>query len=84
MKYCRYCAFCISGDAYYCTLKEKELSSSQVYKPTNCNDFDLSELGCVDTGRQYKPRKKKEKADNAEQMEFEEAEKALERMENHE
>lgn len=72
MKYCRYCSFCLSGNGYYCNWHEKELSSSQAYKPTNCNDFDLSELGCVDTGRQYKPRKKKEKADNAEQMEFEE------------
>ena len=55
MKYCRYCAFCVSGDCYYCTEHDKVLSN--ISKPTNCSDFVMSELGDVDTGKPYKPRK---------------------------
>ena len=51
MKYCRYCAFCINGDAYYCTDRDKVLKS--VDRPTNCPDFVMSELGDVDTGKNY-------------------------------
>ena len=54
MKYCRYCAFCINGDAYYCTDRDKVLN--RVDRPTNCPDFVMSELGDVDTGKRYKPR----------------------------
>ncbi|MCH5202735.1 MAG: hypothetical protein J1F17_05965 [Oscillospiraceae bacterium] len=53
-KYCRYCSFCICGDCYYCTAKEKTLK--RVDRAVNCNDFAISELGDVDTGKQYKPR----------------------------
>lgn len=70
MKYCRYCSFCVSGNGYYCSYHKKELSRSQVYKPANCNGFDLSELGCVDTGRKYKPREKKGNLTRQEQIEF--------------
>lgn len=55
-KYCRYCAFCISGDAYYCTEHKEALGN--VKQVTQCPDFVLSELGDVDTGKQYKPRKR--------------------------
>ena len=54
MKYCRYCAFCINGDVYYCTDRNKVLKS--VDRPTSCPDFVMSELGDVDTGKLYKPR----------------------------
>ena len=54
MKYCRYCAFCINGDAYYCTDHDKVLN--RVDRPTNCPDFVMSKLGDVDTGKHYKPR----------------------------
>ena len=85
MKYCRYCAFCISGDAYYCTSKEKELSRWQVYRGIKCGDFVLSELGCIETGKQYKPQKDKTKSvTQRNQIDFEEAEKTLDRTENHE
>lgn len=59
MKYCRYCSFCICGDWYYCTAKEKVLRRVDVH--TNCSEFSLSELGDVETGRQYHPRKKRAK-----------------------
>lgn len=54
-KYCRYCAFCINGDTYYCT--EHQEVSGNVKQAIQCPDFVLSELGDVDTGKQYKPRK---------------------------
>lgn len=54
IKYCRYCAFCISGDAYYCTCYDKVLNN--VNRVTSCSEFVLSELGDVDTGKPYKPR----------------------------
>lgn len=59
MKYCRYCAFCINGDCYYCTCHEKVLN--RVDTPTSCSDFVTSELGDVDTGKPYKPKEPKEK-----------------------
>lgn len=58
-KYCRYCCYCISGDCYYCTEKKKVLG--RVDRPVFCNDFVLSGLGDVDTGKQYQPRQTKEK-----------------------
>lgn len=61
-KYCRYCCHCILGDCYYCTAKEKVLG--RVDKVVACNDFVLSELGDVETGRQYQPRQPKEKSNN--------------------
>lgn len=54
IKYCRYSAFCISGDTYYCTCYDKVLKS--VNRVTSCAGFVLSELGDVDTGKTYKPR----------------------------
>lgn len=53
-KYCRYCAHCICGDAYYCTEFDKVLSN--VKSAVSCSKFVLSELGDVDTGKQYAPR----------------------------
>lgn len=52
--YCRYCAFCISGDAYYCTNFDKVINS--VKSATSCSSFALSALGDVDTGKHYEPR----------------------------
>lgn len=71
MKYCRYCAFCISGDCYYCTQHDKELA--RVDRVTNCPEFVMSELGDVDTGKPYKGREPRE-VENAvsQQITFEE------------
>ena len=54
MKYCRYCAFCVNGDCYYCACHDKVLG--RVDRVTSCPDFVMSELGDVDTGKPYKPR----------------------------
>lgn len=53
-KYCRYCAHCICGDAYYCTEFDKVLNN--IKSVVSCSRFVLSELGDVDTGKQYTPR----------------------------
>lgn len=58
-KYCRYCAFCFCGDVYYCNAKDKVLNN--ISRSVSCEDFALSELGDVDTGKQYKPRPQKAK-----------------------
>ena len=57
MKYCRCCAFCISGDCYYCTLHDKVLNT--VDRVTSCPEFVMSVMGDVDTGKPYKPKKPK-------------------------
>lgn len=67
-KYCRYCSFCISGDCYYCTKHEKVLL--KVDKIVNCKDFILSEMGDVDTGRQYKPQNRQKQDIDYEQLHF--------------
>lgn len=59
MKYCRYCSFCFYGDVYYCSDKDKVLN--RIDKPVNCNHFVESELGDVNTGKRYRPRRKHKK-----------------------
>jgi hypothetical protein len=53
-KYCRYCSSCILGDVFFCTAQDKVLH--RIDRAVNCKDFTLSELGDVETGRQYKPK----------------------------
>lgn len=67
-KYCRYCAHCISGDAYYCTEFDKILYN--IKSAVNCSAFTLSELGDVDTGKPYKPRKVVTACDDSKQLTF--------------
>lgn len=71
-QYCRYCAFCIEGDALYCTDHEKVLTDKQVRMSNRCEDFALSELGDIFTGRPYKPRTGKPLTsyDGSEQLEI--------------
>lgn len=60
MKYCRYCANCItSGDCYYCEEREIVLTYAQIRRPTSCPDFYPSCMGDVDTGQMYQPKKRK-------------------------
>ena len=58
-QYCRYCAFCINGDCYYCTAQERVLTPAETRRVRVCKDFALSDLGDVDSGKRYKPRVKK-------------------------
>lgn len=65
-KYCRYCAFCICGDTYYCTALDKTLHNIKI--AVNCSEFALSELGDIDTGKPYKPRQSVPICEEGEQL----------------
>ena len=56
-QYCRYCAFCVSGNGLWCTALEKELTENYIKHTNTCKDFALSELGDVETGRKYQPHR---------------------------
>lgn len=58
-QYCRYCAFCIQPDTFYCTALDKQLTSRQVMAVNSCDDFVLSKHGDVETGQTYRPRERK-------------------------
>jgi len=60
-QYCRYCAFCIQPDTFYCTALDKPLTSRKVMAVNNCEDFALSDAGDVETGQTYRPRERKVK-----------------------
>ena len=55
-QYCRYCAHCFEGDAYYCTEHEHVLTETQIKRTNQCKDFAPSDLGDILTGKQYQPR----------------------------
>lgn len=57
-QYCRYCAFCIYGDIPYCTAKDEPMTERQMKRKNTCKEFALSELGDVESGKPYKPRRK--------------------------
>ena len=67
-QYCRYCAHCFQGDCFYCNEYDKVLSDSQVRKANTCERFALSDLGDVETGKQYKPRAQKWDGYKSEQL----------------
>lgn len=56
-QYCRYCSFCVYGDVPYCVDHNKVLTDKMIRRTNKCKDFNLSDLGDVESGRQYKPRK---------------------------
>ena len=62
-QYCRYCAFCFAADDYRCSDHPKGLephwTREQINRPNHCPNFALSDLGDVDTGKQYRPMVKR-------------------------
>ena len=60
-QYCRYCAFCTNGDAYYCSAFDKVLSASYIKRPNKCKFYGYTEQGDVDSGKPYKPKPRKKK-----------------------
>lgn len=58
-QYCRYCAFCSYGDIAYCGEYDKTMSDSTIRRENHCKRFAYSELGDVETGKQYQPRREK-------------------------
>ena len=71
-QYCRYCSFCIYGDVPYCTDHDEVLSDRKIRQENHCKDFDLSALGDVESGRQYKPRRRAQADTDYKQMTLEE------------
>lgn len=73
-QYCRYCSHCIQGDCFYCTVFDMELRESTIKRANKCKEFYLSEMGDVESGRQYKPRKQCEPSAELPQITFEDLE----------
>lgn len=79
-QYCRYCAFCFdSGDDYRCSNhpkgKQLRMDRKQINKLNSCPNFALSDLGDVETGKQYNPRKVQRK-NNRKQITFDDLERS--------
>ena len=58
-QYCKYCSWCIEGDCFYCTEKDKVLGDKQIHHTNKCKSYVESEMGSIIDGKKYKPRKKK-------------------------
>ena len=59
-KYCRYCSWFVTGNGDYCTLKEKELSSTYAKRTNQCGDFALNQIDAFgENEKGYQPRKQK-------------------------
>ena len=67
-QYCRYCSFCFEADDYRCSNhpkgKQPHWTEEQIKIENHCENFNLSDLGDVITGRQYQPRNNTSKQDN--------------------
>lgn len=61
-QYCRYCAFCFEADDFRCSNhpkgKEPHWTRKQINRENHCRNFKLSDLGDVETEKQYKPLSK--------------------------
>jgi len=61
-QYCRYCAFCFEADDFRCSNhprgEEPHWTEEQIKRVNHCKNFSLS--GDVITGREYKPRPRRE------------------------
>lgn len=67
-QYCRYCAFCFEADDFRCSNhplgEEVHWTRKQINRQNHCPNFALTDLGDVETGKEYKERgtyKKKRK-----------------------
>ena len=62
-QYCRYCAFCFEADEFRCSNHPKGkrlyMSREQINRENHCPNFALSDLGDVETGKQYRPTQKR-------------------------
>ena len=56
-QYCRYCVHCIEGDTFFCTDEERTMSEAEIKRANNCINFLQTED--IITGKEYKPREKR-------------------------
>lgn len=61
-QYCRYCGWCFEADDFRCGNHPKGLqphwTREQINRPNNCPNFAPTDLGDVETGKMYRPRRK--------------------------
>lgn len=59
-QYCRYCVFCFEADDFRCSNhpkgKQPHWERKDINRQNRCPNFELSDLGDVETGKQYKER----------------------------
>ena len=59
-QYCRYCAFCFEADDFRCSNhpegKQPHMTRKQINRENHCSNFALTDLGDVETGKEYRPR----------------------------
>jgi hypothetical protein len=77
-QYCRYCVFCFEADDFRCSNHPKKLephwTREQINRQNHCPNFELSDLGDVETGMTYQSRKhqpRKLKRNDGQQMKIE-------------
>lgn len=58
-QYCRYCAYCFMADDFRCSNHPKgeqpHWNREQINRENHCPNFELSDMGDVETGKHYKP-----------------------------
>ena len=68
-QYCRYCAFCFEADDFRCSNhpdgKEHHWTRQQINRSNDCPNFQMSDLGDVETGRMYNPHAPRKLKDGA-------------------
>lgn len=71
-QYCVYCCGCTPGNncSYYCTIHDETLSDSKAKHVNRCKDFVYCDVGHVDSGKQYVPRKPRKRQQCDGQMEL--------------
>lgn len=62
-QYCRYCAHCFEADDFRCSDHPKGLqphwTREQINRPNHCPNFVASDLGDVESGKMYRPKKER-------------------------
>ncbi len=59
-QYCRYCIWCIDGDAIWCEKLIKIMSEAAAKRVNKCKDFEFNETDAFNPDHTYKERKEKE------------------------
>lgn len=71
-QYCRYCVFCFKADDFRCSNhpegKQPHWTREQINRKNHCQNFELSDLGDVETGNPYRPMKERRRARTPEEL----------------
>lgn len=72
-QYCRYCAFCIETDGYYCTDHCRFIADSSIKSANNCKEFAYCGMDII-TGKDHEPKdyqQRRRKTNDGEQIRME-------------